>query len=120
MVRILKELFEKHRQHFLTVAFVFGFIVDNLTLTRVDQLFDNVILLTYVALAMGSLLILYAGSAGKFPEKMNHAVRKYAPLVTQYAFGGLFFRHAHILWPQWIVDGELAVLAHYPRSNLGQ
>ncbi len=90
MVRRLKELFEKHRHHFLTVAFVFGFIVDNLTLTRVDQLFDNAILLTYIVLAMGSFLMLYAGSAGKFPEKMNHAVRRYAPLFTQYAFGGLF------------------------------
>ncbi len=90
MIRLLKILFEKHRQHFLTVAFIFGFIVDNLTLTRVDQLFDNAILLTYVFLAMGSLLFLYAGSAGKFNEKTNSALRRYAPLVTQYAFGGLF------------------------------
>ncbi len=90
MLRIIKIIFEKHREHFLTAAFIFGFIVDNLTLTRVDQLFDNVILLTYVFLAMASLLLLYAGSAGKFPEKINPLLRKYAPLVTQYAFGGLF------------------------------
>ena len=61
MIRLLKILFEKHRQHFLTVAFIFGFIVDNLTLTRVDQLFDNAILLTYVFLAMGSLLFYMRG-----------------------------------------------------------
>lgn len=90
VVRKAKELFEKHREHFLTLAFIFGFIVDNFTLTRVDQLFDNAILLTYVFLAMSSLLLLYAGSAGKFPEKTSSALRKYAPLVTQYAFGGLF------------------------------
>jgi hypothetical protein len=90
MLRFVKTVFEKHREHFLTVAFICGFIVDNLTLTRVDQLFDNVILLTYVFLAMSSLLLLYAGSAGKFPERMNLFLRKYAPLVTQYAFGGLF------------------------------
>lgn len=90
MRRTLKALFEKHREHFLTIAFVLGFIIDNITLNRVDQLFDNVILLTYVILAMGSLLVLYAASAGKFPEKLNNPLRKYAPLVTQYAFGGLF------------------------------
>lgn len=90
VLRAFKSLFEKHRQHFLTLAFILGFIVDNFTLNRVDQLFDNIILLTYVFLAMSSLLVLYAGSAGKFPDRMNGAVRRYAPLVTQYAFGGLF------------------------------
>jgi MFS family permease len=89
MIKVVQALYEKHRKHFLTVAFIFGFIVDNITLNRVDQLFDNAILLTYIMLAMGSLLLLYAGSAGKFGEKMNRALRKYAPLVTQYAFGGL-------------------------------
>lgn len=90
MIKTLRAFYEKHREHFLTVAFIVGFFIDNLTLNRVDQLFDNLILLTYIVLAMGSLLFLYAGSAGKFPEKMNPLVRRYAPLVTQYAFGGLF------------------------------
>lgn len=90
MRKALKALYEKHREHFLTVAFVFGFIIDNITLNRVDQLFDNLILLTYVVLAMGSLLVLYGASAGKFPEALNEPLRKYSPLITQYAFGGLF------------------------------
>lgn len=89
-LRFAKQLFEKHRQHFLTVAFIFGFIVDNFTLNRVDQLFDNLILATYVTLAMGSLVLLYAASAERFPEKVNPFVRRYAPLLMQYAFGGLF------------------------------
>lgn len=90
MLRFAKELFEKHREHFLTIAFIFGFIVDNLTLNRVDQLFDNIILLTYVVLAMLSLFLLYASSAGRLPEKVTPFIRKYSPLLTQYAFGGLF------------------------------
>lgn len=90
VVILVKQTFEKHKKHFLTIAFVFGFIVDNFTLTRVDQLFDNIILLTYIMLAMLSLLALYAASAGKFPEKINSFVRSYAQFFTQYAFGGLF------------------------------
>lgn len=90
MLRTFKDIFEKHKEHFLTVAFVLGFIVDNFTLTRVDQLFDNVILLTYIVLAMASLLALYAASAQKFPENINASIRKYSPFFTQYAFGGLF------------------------------
>jgi hypothetical protein len=84
-----KTIFEKHREHWLTVAFLLGFVIDNITLNRVDQLFDNVILATYVILAMLSLLFLYAATAERFPEKMNPFIRKYAPLLTQYAFGGL-------------------------------
>ncbi len=90
MLRAFRHLYEKHRQHFLTIAFVFGFIVDNITLNRVDQLFDNIILLTYVGLAMTSLVLLYAGSADKFSEGVSRFLRRYMPLLTQYAFGGLF------------------------------
>lgn len=85
----LKVIFEKHKEHWLTVAFLCGFVVDNLTLTRVDQLFDNVILATYVFLAMVSLVLVYAATAEKFPDRANIFIRKYAPLLTQYAFGGL-------------------------------
>ncbi len=75
--------------HLLTLGFVFGFIVDNLTLNRVDQLFDNVLLAAYVVLAMSSMLLLYAGAADKLPEWLNARARRFAPFVMQYAFGGL-------------------------------
>ncbi len=77
------------RRHWLTLAFILGFIVDNLTLNRVDQLFDNVILFSYVVIATASIFFLYAGAAGKLPEKWIPRARKYAPLAVQYAFGGL-------------------------------
>jgi hypothetical protein len=75
--------------HWLTTAFLLGFIVDNLTLTRVDQVFDNVILLSYVILAMLSMLALYAGIAERYSERMNRFLREKSPLLMQYAFGGL-------------------------------
>jgi hypothetical protein len=77
------------KHHWLTVSFFVGFIVDNFTLNRVDQLFDNLVLAAYVFLAMGSMLALYAALAGKVPERFEEPLRKYAPLVTQYSFGGL-------------------------------
>jgi hypothetical protein len=77
------------KRHWLTFAFLAGFVVDNFTLNRVDQLFDNLLLLTYVILAMLSLVWLYAGIAGKLPESLVPGARRYAPLLTQYAFGGL-------------------------------
>lgn len=77
------------RRHWLTLAFIFGFVVDNLTLNRVDQLFDNVILLSYVLLAMLSILLLYAGIAERFGERTNIFLKKWSPVLMQYAFGGL-------------------------------
>jgi hypothetical protein len=77
------------KRHWLTVSFFVGFIVDNLTLNRVDQLFDNVVLASYVILAMASLFVLYAATAGRVPEQYEPYVRAWAPLATQFAFGGL-------------------------------
>lgn len=77
------------KRYWLTMAFFLGFIVDNITLNRVDELLDNIILATQVTLSMVSILILYAGVAGKLPGKLAFWSRKYAPMVVQYSFGGL-------------------------------
>jgi hypothetical protein len=77
------------KRHWLTFAFLLGFVIDNLTLNRVDQLFDNVLLFSYVLIAMLSMVYLYAGVAGRLPETWIPYSRIYAPLLTQYAFGGL-------------------------------
>ena len=95
MIQVLLNKLENSRsfrrlsRYWLTVAFLCGFALDNLTLNRVDQVFDNVILSTYVILSMVALLSLYAGSAQKLPEAYNQLARIYAPLVVQFAFGGL-------------------------------
>ena len=77
------------KRHWLTIAFVLGFIVDNITLNRVDQLFDNVLLASYVVLAMLSLILLYASVSQKVEGKTGFYLRRYSPVVVQYAFGGL-------------------------------
>jgi hypothetical protein len=84
-----KEIHKFVRHHWLTVAFLLGFILDNLTLNRVDQLFDNIVLFTYVVLAMVSILLLYAGTAERFSERVNHFLKTKSPILMQYAFGGL-------------------------------
>lgn len=77
------------KRYWLTIAFLLGFLLDNVTLNRVDQVFDNVILFIYVNLAMISLLLLYAGTADKLPEVIGGYAKKYAPLLLQFSFGGL-------------------------------
>lgn len=87
--RVPREAVVKVRRYWLTIAFILGFVVDNITLNRVDQVFDNLVLLTYVLLAMISLLLLYAAAAGKVPEGWKNKLENYAPLLVQFSFGGL-------------------------------
>lgn len=84
-----KKTVRRVKRHWLTIAFFLGFIVDNLTLNRVDELFDNIILASYVVLAMLSLLLLYASRAERLPARFNDLARKYSPVIVQYSFGGL-------------------------------
>lgn len=77
------------KQHWLTLAFILGFIVDTITLNRVDQLFDNIILFSYVVLAMLSIVLLYSAIAERFGERTSMFLKKWSPVLMQYAFGGL-------------------------------
>ncbi len=88
-VYIYKVLERFVKNHWLTAAFIAGFIVDNITLNRVDQLFDNIVLLSYVILAMISIILLYAGIAERFGERTNQFLKTKSPILMQYAFGGL-------------------------------
>ncbi len=75
--------------HWLTIAFIGGFITDLILLNRIDDIVDNLILLTYVVLATVSLLLFYAGAAQKFPMTISRLINRYAPVLLQYSFGGL-------------------------------
>jgi len=81
--------FHTLQHHWLTIAFILGFISDNLTLNRVDQVFDQAILFFYVVLAAATVLLLYAGTAGKLSDQWNKRARQIMPGIIQYAFGGL-------------------------------
>lgn len=84
-----RQVVRKVKRHWMTLSFVFGFLLDNITLNRVDQLFDNLILALYVVLAMISLLLLYGSAAEKIDGKIGDLARRYAPLLVQFSFGGL-------------------------------
>jgi len=75
--------------HWLTLAFVFGFLNDFLLLNQVDNLFDNLILLFYVVLAIISIVLFYTAVAGKLSDKWNEKMLTYASIAIQYSFGGI-------------------------------
>jgi len=87
--QVAKRVSLRAQRHWLTIAFVFGFIGDLILLNKVDDIIDNAILLFYVSLATASIFLLYAGIAEKFSEKTNLFFRTWSPYAMQYAFGGL-------------------------------
>lgn len=89
LMATLKARYARAKKHLLTIAFLLGFVVDFLTLNRIDQKFDSAMLALYVVLAMAGIIILYAGVAERFGERTSRLFRTWAPAVMQYAFGGL-------------------------------
>lgn len=83
-------MFQQVKHHWLTLAFILGFITDYLLLNRIDDTFDNALLFFYVLLASLSIVLLYGSIAEKFGERPSVFFRKIAPLLMQYSFGGLF------------------------------
>jgi hypothetical protein len=117
------------RRHWLTVAFLGGFLTDLILLNQVDSLFDNFVLLFYVLLAMMSIICLYAAAAGRLPEKIVPYFRTYTPLVMQYAFGGLmsgmlifYGRSASLVdsWPFLLIIAVLIYLNETVRERSGR
>lgn len=76
-------------RHWLTIAFLGGFLTDLTLLNRVDDVLDNIILALYVLLAITSYIFLYVGVSAKVSDSFSLLCRRFAPMVMQYAFGGL-------------------------------
>lgn len=89
MLHIAREKIQKLKHWWLTIAFVGGFVLDILTLGRVDQLFAMLVLLAHIINAGVNLLLLYAATAGRFPESAQGFVTKYSALLVQFSFGSL-------------------------------
>src|SRR3712207_1946369 len=85
-----KRFLERYERHISSAALIGGFIIDSITLKRIDFLFENLVLISYLTIAGISIAFLnfYEGGAvrGRFFEWMHRLL----PIVIQFAFGGLF------------------------------
>lgn len=89
-LKILRHTFEKHERLFSIGAFFFGFIFDNLTLTRIDFWLDNLILFIYLVLAGATIFFVNAVEEGLVSRPSWKNLASWAPLIMQFAFGNLF------------------------------
>lgn len=82
----IKKFLKDHERALLPAFLFFGFIIDSFTLTRVDGIFDNILLLTYLILAGLSIILLYSHGGNSLIKK----IRIFSPFLIQYAFGAIF------------------------------
>jgi len=77
----------KKNKKFLSPSFFLaGFVLDNFTLTRIDLLFDNLILAFYLFVAFVSIFLINFFQKKKIINKKT----EFLPFITQFVFGGLF------------------------------
>lgn len=86
----LIEFIKKYEGHISTGALVVGFIIDNLTLNRVDQVYDNAVLIFYILLAGLSILAFNFVEVRNLSSNLALKIKLFAPIIIQYSFGGLF------------------------------
>jgi hypothetical protein len=90
MIESIKKFFDKYERHISSAALIIGFVIDSLTLRRIDFLLENLVIISYLLIAGIGIIILnlYEGNIvrGKFFEWMHRLL----PTVIQFAFGGLF------------------------------
>lgn len=93
-----KRWYFQHERKLLPLALLGGFLFDWFTVTRVDQLYGNILLIVYMLMAAVTILFIHLHDAGRITvptgsvlwERLVGWGRLAAPLVLQFTFGGLF------------------------------
>lgn len=78
------------RRHVSTIAFACGFVVDTLTLTRIDLLYENFVFISYLLIAYTGILLVHSVETRVFAPKFLLRVRAWLPALVQFPIGGLF------------------------------
>jgi hypothetical protein len=86
----IAELYEKHEKYVAIAIFVIGFLWDSLTMTRVDNPIDNIILLFYLILIGTLIVFTLRRQCGIAPPRWLLKIEPYFPWAMQFCFGGLF------------------------------
>lgn len=85
-----KAFIAAHDRELSAAALCTGFIVDTLTLKRIDLLFENLVVLTYLFVAALCIVVLDLRSTRAFAHRVGLWAVTVAPFVMQIAFGALF------------------------------
>ncbi len=93
------QIFYEHHERAIAVsAMVVGFIVDNLTLRRIDFLVENLVLISYLVIAGVSIFYINLHQSRGYESGVLKWLRFLSPIAIQFAFGGLFSAFFVFYW----------------------
>ena len=85
-----EKFFIKYKGRLAWGTFLAGFLIDIITLNRIDALFGNMVLAFYLVLAIFSIILSNWGDYKDIKNKFLFWLYLYSPLITQFSFGALF------------------------------
>lgn len=122
---------ERYDRQISSVALVTGFIVDSLTLRRIDLLAENLIFMAYIAAVAAGIATMNLYMGGKLKSRAFEYAVPVIPAVIQYAIGGLmsgfvvFYSRSSALSASWpfllllvfLLIGNESFKKHYARFS---
>lgn len=89
-ITTLKNIIKKHERKISAGALLVGFLWDTITLTRIDYLFEVIVLGTHTSLIILWIIIINLVDGGPLNFQPFKFVRTIAPILMQVSFGALF------------------------------
>ncbi|MBN1567323.1 MAG: DUF2914 domain-containing protein [Acidobacteria bacterium] len=86
----ISALYYRNEKYSGIAIFCLGFLWDSLTLTRVDNLFDNLFLLFYLIIIGIMIIFTLRRQCGAVPPKWIQKIEPHFSWAMQFCFGGLF------------------------------
>jgi hypothetical protein len=90
MFEFIKNFWDKYERRISSLALIGGFIFDNLTLERIDLLYENLVTIFYLILSGGGIILINYLEENPPQKEFLEKVKNIMPLFIQFAFGGLF------------------------------
>ena len=90
MKSFFKEKFVRYEKYLSPLALFSGFVVDNLTLRRIDLWIENIVIISYLVIALISIFVLNFSHAGYFKHRFFKKINLVFSIVLQFSFGALF------------------------------
>ncbi|MEK7460018.1 MAG: DUF2914 domain-containing protein [Patescibacteria group bacterium] len=90
MFENVKNFLTAHQRVASFSAIFLGFIVDSLTLPRVDVLWGNILLLFYIVVAATSIYFINLGYYARTKSAIQERMMPFLPFLIQFSFGALF------------------------------
>jgi len=85
----MSRLFQNIKHHGTSLAFIAGFIWDNIMLSRIDHWFANVMLTTYLVLSALCILAMNLTPSLGWKKRLAEKTSKWFPFILQFCFGSL-------------------------------